>query len=150
MSMNWIGKIVLGITDTYNTNNPYELCQALNISIKKISAHHPLLKNQPSLYVRNFFIKGKEIIFIMNDLYYSYEKFYIMHELGHAILHPNIENSFNEELINIVKLEKQANYFAFRLGNIKFDNLAMKNLTTEQIASFLKVPEKALKQLVNI
>lgn len=93
---------------------------------------------------------GREAIIIMNNLHYSYEKFYIMHELGHAILHPNIINSWNENLANIGKLEKQANYFAFKLSKLKFDPISMKNFTIEQIASCLKVPEKALKQLVNI
>lgn len=150
MNMKWIDEIIMGLIDTYNTRNPYELCEALNISIVKISSNHPLLKNQPSMYIRSFFGKGKEIIFISNTLYYSYEKFYLMHELGHAILHPYIQNSLNETLINIDKLEKQANYFAFKLANLAIDSIDMENLTLEQIASCLEVPEKALKQLVNI
>lgn len=148
--MKWIDEIILGLTDTYGTNNSYELCRVLNILIIKVNPFNRLLNGEPSLYIRNLFEIGREAIIIMNNLHYSYEKFYIMHELGHAILHPNIINSWNENLANIGKLEKQANYFAFKLSKLKFDPISMKNFTIEQIASCLKVPEKALKQLVNI
>lgn len=146
--MHWIDDIVLGLIDMYSTNDPYELCDLLNIKIKKVSPNSLILASNNSLYIRNYY--GEEIIYIKNDLSLSIEKFYISHELGHAILHPDIKNSLNSNLINIDKLEKQANYFAFRLRKIQFNEIELHQLTLEQIASCVEVPFHALKQLVNI
>ncbi|WP_207637902.1 hypothetical protein [Clostridium pasteurianum] len=76
--MKWIDEIILGLTDTYSTNNPYELCRVLNILIIKVNPFNRLLNGEPSLYIRNLFEIGRETIIIMNNLHYSYEKFYVM------------------------------------------------------------------------
>lgn len=150
LKITWIDEIVLGIIETYNTRNPYELCDLLNISIIKVSEDNPILLGQPSLYIRNFMGICKEIIFINNNLCTSHEKFYIEHELGHAILHPNIDNSLNNALLNINRMEKEANYFAFKLSNLILNSIELNEFTIEQIASYLEIPEKAFKQLVNL
>jgi Zn-dependent peptidase ImmA (M78 family) len=150
LKITWIDKIIVGILDTYHTRNPYELCDLLKITIQKVNEDSQLLQGQPSLYFRNFPGIKKEIIFVNNNLYESYEKFFIEHELGHAILHPNIENSLNNNLWNFGKMERQANYFAFKLRNLKVDTIEFNQLTVDQIASCLEVPEQAFKQLANI
>lgn len=143
--MNWIDDIVTGLIDTYNTNDPYELCNFLNINIIKVNPKNMMLNSNDSLYIRNY--NDQEIIFIRNDLSKNYEDFYLRHELGHAILHPNIKNSLNESLVCIDKLEKQANYFSLQLSQIKFDVVELKQLTLEQISCYLEIPLHALKQI---
>lgn len=143
-----IDDIILGLLDTYNTNDPYEICDYLDIKIIKISSNNPILLGQPALYIKNFY--EKEVIFISSDLNYSYEKFYLSHELGHAILHPFIRNSLNINLVNVDKMEYQANYFAVKLMKIKFNSIELHQMTLEQIASCLEIPDGVLKQLVKI
>ena len=140
--MNWIDEIILGLIDIYGTNNSYELCDSLDIEIIKTDPTNIIIRENPSLYIWDY--GEKEVIFIRNDMSEHYKDFYIKHELGHAILHTHLSTSLNENLINKDKLEKQANYFAFRLSNINFDEIELYEMTIEQIASCLEVPESAL------
>lgn len=144
--MQWIDDIVTGLIEVCGTNNPYEICDYMGIQIRKVEPDSCILANNNSVYIRNYF--NNEVIFIRNDLTVKYEEFYIRHELGHAILHTNI---INTGLINIGKLEKQANYFAFKLSqiNLNFDIIDFEQLSLEQIACCLEVPLLALKQIYN-
>jgi Zn-dependent peptidase ImmA (M78 family) len=143
--MDWIDEIVL--VETYGTNDPYELCDLLEIQIINTDANSAILSGYNSVYFRCF--HGQEIIYIRNDLNTSHKEFYLRHELGHAILHTHILNSLNEGLVNIGKNEKQANYFALKLSEIIFDEIELKQFTLEQISSSLEIPLVALKQLAN-
>ncbi len=145
--MQQINEVVIGLLDTYDTTCPYKLCTLLGIDIVKVERTDPILCRNNSIYIRNFL--ETETIFIRNDLAEESEKFYIRHELGHAILHPNIRNSYNTYLLNRYKLEKQANYFAFKLSNIEFDGIGLNDMTLEQIASCAGIPHTVLKQLAN-
>ena len=143
--MEWINDIVIGLIDTFGTNNPYELCDELNICIFKLEPENKLLQGNDSIYVRDF--GDKEIIFIRNDLNIHHELFYLRHELGHAILQPDIKNS---KLINMHKFEKQADYFALKLSDFNFNAVDMYEMSYEQIASCLEIPSRVLKQLVSL
>lgn len=148
MVVEWIDKIIIGLSEIYNTSCPYELCEMLNIKLVKINSNKSVLLGNESTYIRNYL--GDEIIFIRNDLNHIYEKFIIAHELGHAILHVEIQAaSFNKKLINKGKLEKQANYFAFKLLDIQIDPIELEGYTIDQISSILHLPLKSLKQLIN-
>lgn len=117
---NWINNILEGIRDTYDTDNIYELYDFLNIRIIKLEPNNILLGGNESLYNRDYF--EMELVFIRNDLNLNHEKFILSHELGHALLHTHIyEAAFNKDLINVGKLERQANYFAFKFLNIDFN-----------------------------
>ncbi len=146
--MEWIDEIIVGLLDVYATSCPYELCKILGIKIIKTSPTNIILLGNESVYIREY--SEYETIFIRNNLTEEEEVFYIKHELGHAILHPNLKNSYNKRLINKYKIEKEANYFAFKLSNISFDETELYNMTLEQIAGYVEVPHVALKQLVNI
>jgi len=145
--MVWIDEIISGILETYRTNDPYELCDELGIYIFKLDPSSSILAKDESIYFRKLY--DHEVIFIRDDLPLNHERFYIRHELGHAILHPELKNSYNKNLINKYKLEKQANYFAFKLTDITFDEAELHNMTLEQIASCIGIPYAALKQLAN-
>ncbi|EJO5347182.1 ImmA/IrrE family metallo-endopeptidase [Clostridium botulinum] len=140
MYLNWIDNILEGLKDTYDTNNIYELYDYLEIKIIKLEPSNILLRGNESLYNRNYF--GNEIVIIRNDLNLEYEKFILAHELGHALLHTETYNAaFNKDLINCGKLEKQANYFAFKLLNLNIDPIQFEGFTIEQIASSLYLPQ---------
>jgi Zn-dependent peptidase ImmA (M78 family) len=142
--MKWINAIILGLIDTYSTTNIYELCDCLNIQIIKLDKNNMLLRGNEAFYYRDYF--GNEIIFIRNDLPLEYEKFVLAHELGHALIHTNISNAaFDKNLINTGKLERQANYFAFKLSNIQFDKIALEGMTLEQIAAYINIPREILQ-----
>lgn len=136
----WIDNILLGIKDTYSTNNVYELLDYLDIKLVKLDSNNILLNKNESVYYRDYL--DNEIIFVRNDLEYNYEKFILGHELGHAILHTHIyKAAFNKDLINTCKLEKQSNYFSFKLLNLELDPISFEGFTIEQIASSLYLPK---------
>lgn len=143
--MRWIDEIVHGLLDTFNTNNPYELCRHLKIKIIKVDSTNGMLLGKDSMYYRNYY--GQEIIFIRNDLFGYDEVFILRHELGHAILHAEIYNSF---FISVGKLDKQANYFALVLTGVNFNEIEMSGMTLKEIASCVNVPYEPLAQLVNL
>lgn len=140
-----LNNIILGLQENYNTNNIYELCDCLNIKIIKVNKFNPILLGDNSLYIREYLYN--EIIFIRDDLPPSYEKFYLNHELGHALLHLNIKDT---ALPNTYKIENEANIFAIKLLNLKFDEISLKNMTIEQITSLYELPPGVLNKLVNL
>lgn len=145
----WVDEIIVGLKEMYNTDNVYEIFDYMNIKIHKIDSNNILLKNNDSFYYRDYL--GNELIFIRNDLNINLEKFILLHELGHALLHTNsYEAAFNIKHINIGKLEKQANYFAFKLLQPSFDPTDLEGLTLEQIASLLELPYKQLLEFIEI
>ena len=69
----WIDDILIGLIETYGTNNIYELLDFLNIQINKLDMDNILLNGNEAFYFRDYF--NKEIIFIRNDLKETYEKY---------------------------------------------------------------------------
>lgn len=145
MGWEWIDEIVINLKKNYLTNSPYELCRDLDIKIERVEPNFYLLSNKKSVYFKN--LNGQRIIYIQNNLYGKEEEFILRHELGHAILHPNIPNSRHN---NTGKIDKQADYFALILSNITFDNIKLKEMTIKQISSCIEIPFEALSQLVNL
>lgn len=146
--MNWLDSIIVGLIEECGSNDIYEVCDYLGVNIVKLEPSNAILRGNESVYNRNFF--NREVIFIRNDLPVKYEKFALSHEVCHATVHTDIVSAaFNGDLINKGKLERQANYFAFKFNNIKLDEIELYEMTIEQIASCLELPNKALKQLFN-
>ncbi|MDP4147427.1 MAG: ImmA/IrrE family metallo-endopeptidase [Bacillota bacterium] len=145
--MDWIDNYIYGLLDLYNTNDIYELFDNLGIKIIRLEASNILLRNNDAFYHRHYL--GNEIVFIRNDLNLDFEKFVLAHELGHGIIHTHIYTAaFNKSLINVGKLEKQANYFAFKLLNINLDSIDFEGFTIDQVACSLNLPVSYLNQLV--
>lgn len=143
----WIDNMILGAIDNYHTNNVYELYDCLDIRIHKLEPSNILLKGNDSFYYRD--LNDSEIVFIRNDLNKIMENFILLHELAHALLHPHIyEAAFNKSFINLDKIEKQANYFAFKMLNIKFDEIELEGMTMEQISNMLGLPCDLLSKLL--
>lgn len=142
--MEWIDNIIIGLIESFSTNNVYELCDVFDIQIVKLNKYNPILRKKDALY--NRYENGYEVIFIRNDLHEKIEEFILKHELGHALCHPGLLSAAYA-FPNKVKMERQANYFAFKLSNITLDDVSLKELTLEQIAGFIEVPTEVLNQL---
>lgn len=96
----WIDNYVIGLGETYNTCDIYELYSLLQIKIEKLDKDNILLQGNESIYYRDYF--GLEIVFLRNDLNYEYEKFILAHELGHALIHTDIYTAaFNKDLMDL-------------------------------------------------
>lgn len=140
-----IDAMVLGIIESCNTNDVYEICDYLDIRIVKIDKFNTILLSDNSIYVRNYL--GNEIIFIRDDLPPNYERYYLNHELGHALIHLHVQNT---AFPNTYKIEHEANYFALKLLNLTFNEIELKEMTIEQITSLFNLPPGVLNKLVNL
>lgn len=114
--MAWIEDIVKGLTDLYKLRSPYLLCKHLGISIIRLEPSSPILYGTSSRYFRNY--EGDEAIFIRNDLYGYDEEHILRHQLGHAILHPNMRDSLT---IHSHKSDDEADCFGKVLKEVKID-----------------------------
>lgn len=141
-----INEIVNGLIEQYETSNPFELCQCLEIKVffedlgKKINGYFQRTAD------------SFEIIHINSNLDFYMQRYICAHELGHAILQPDISISFFIEhpLMIKSKYEIQADKFAAELLISNNVNLCdIENMNIEQLSSYFKVPEKLLRLKFN-
>ena len=97
------------MTKKYNTSDPYELANALNIPV-----FYEELGTINGYYNKPFRMKQ---IHINQNLNEKDAKFTCAHELGHAVLHPNASTPFlrSKTYLSVDKLEMEANTFAVNL-----------------------------------
>jgi len=114
-----IGQAVDFLVNKYCTNDPYELAEATGLEIDF----------QPFSHIKGINICKHDvrILVINSSLPYHEKKFIAAHELGHHILHPQLNYFFITEntLFYNGKYEREANLFAFYLitgvrGKINF------------------------------
>lgn len=93
----------------YGTNDPFELASSLGISV--------LFMNLGQTYGFFRIYKRVKVLVINNMLEDWIKRFVCAHELGHAILHPDVNTAFLKKntFYSIGKLENQANEFAVNL-----------------------------------
>lgn len=140
--MKWIDEIVIGILDYYETNDPYDILVAMGVQITKTDKNNPILLKKNCIFIAEL-----NLIYIRDDLVLEYELFFLRHELGHILLHLDSTNTY---IINTGKIERQANYFAFKLSNITLDEIELYEMTIEQVSCSISMPQTALKQIMNI
>lgn len=107
--MSWIKENVTKLTNRYNTNNPFQLAEYLNIHVIEKS-----LGTTRGFYQ---YYKRNKFIYINSDLREELKRVVCAHELGHAVLHPKYNAvflSFNTHCVK-GKFELQANRFAIEL-----------------------------------
>ncbi|MGO5065560.1 MULTISPECIES: ImmA/IrrE family metallo-endopeptidase [unclassified Clostridium] len=142
-----IKHIVEGLNDLYETKNPFELCECLNIKI---------MRSNLGSEIKGFFQKspnGFEIIHLNTNLTREEEKYICAHELGHALLHTDMSLQFfiDNKLQIKNKYEIQADKFAAELLiENTLDKTECAGLNIEQIYSKLCVPVKLLKYKFNL
>ncbi len=104
--MTEIKRLVERLKRTYETSDPFELCEYLDIT--------PLMVPLPAR-IRGFFnrMQGYGFIYI-NDALPERERTIVCgHELGHALLHTQLNSMFILSFTYLVqsKLENEADYF---------------------------------------
>lgn len=133
--------IAIGLKELYETNNPFDLCDCLDITV----LIHDLGDELQGFFQRAS--NGSEVLHINNRLN-EYERRYICtHELGHATTQPDLSISFFIEnpLLIQNKFEIEADTFAAEL--LLDDDILTKyeGFTIEQIAQSEKVPTRIVE-----
>jgi Zn-dependent peptidase ImmA (M78 family) len=141
-----IKEIVSGIIEMYGTNDPFELCDFLNIKI---------MQSNLGQEIKGFFQRtknGYEILHLNSELIPDEEKYICAHELGHAILHTDLSlQFFIENKLQIKnKYEIQADKFAAELLINAVDKPLLENMTINQMSYYYKVPIELIKYKFHI
>lgn len=134
-----VHNIVERTTKKYETRSPYELADLMGISI-----HRCELGTIRGYYSKKFRIKQ---IVLNCNLTENDERFVLAHELGHAIMHENLNTPFLMEntLFSKNKYENEANLFAIELLISDEFLEEHKQFTTEQISRMLGYHESLIK-----
>ena len=134
-----ISDTVLRLTKKYNTSNPFELADLLNISV-----FYEELGTINGYYNRPLRMKQIHINCSLNE---QEQKYTCTHELGHAILHPNASTPFlrSNTMLSVEKLEIEADTFAVNL--LIPDDIIVENsrYTIEQLARFLGYSKRLIE-----
>ncbi|WP_156735312.1 ImmA/IrrE family metallo-endopeptidase [Bacillus velezensis] len=127
------------VIQEHGTNDVYEICDNLNITILK--------SNLGSIKgFLQYYKKQHHYLIQVNQKCQKFTKIIIAHELGHYFLHKNL-NTFKMENCSLVlgeKLEYQANIFATELllpdHALTHEKSNLQNWSLNQIASFFQLP----------
>lgn len=139
--MKWIEHTINNLLEQHGTNEPTELADYLGITII-----YEYLGNNNGLYINQ---NGCKFIVVNENLDYYDQRVIIAHELGHAVLHDNLNMAYieNNTYYSRDKFEYQANYFAANLllpdGFEK--DIEFKDMKIEQISSMVAVPVELVK-----
>lgn len=134
--------IIAGLIEMYQTNNPFQLCDYLNIKI---------IRSNLGSEIKGFFQRtsnGYEIIHINSELNDNESKYICAHELGHAIMHIDLSlQFFIENPLQIKnKYEIQADKFAAEL--LIPDNLEpceLEGMTAKELGCYFGVPKELVE-----
>ena len=123
----------------YNTRNPFEIINNLNV----IVVFYPL-KGEKGFYQ---YFQRNNIIYIDNNLSEAEQKVVCAHELGHMFLHKKCNAIFMDSRTHFVtnKYENEANTFAAEL--LIPDSIILENpgMTKNQIARLTGYDEKIME-----
>lgn len=102
-------EVAIEIAARYNTNNPFDIARERNIGI----LYEPM-KTTLGFYVR---YRRFQHIILNDDLSEGMQRFVCAHELGHSILHAdlNVPKLTRYTMFSRDKFERQANTFAVEL-----------------------------------
>lgn len=136
-----INDIIAGLKELYLSNDPFELCSCLDITVLVHDLGSELL---------GFFQRTEndtEILHINSRLNYYERRYICSHELGHAVLQPNLSISFFIENPLLIKdvYEIEADTFA---AELLLENNILENyegFTIEQIAAAENVPKRLVE-----
>ncbi|NLY44739.1 MAG: ImmA/IrrE family metallo-endopeptidase [Tissierella sp.] len=133
--------IAVGLKDLYETNNPFELCECLDITV----LIHDLGDELSGFFQRT--PNDTEILHINSRLNDHERRYICSHELGHAILQPDLAISFFIENPLLIKnrFEIEADMFAAEL--LLEDDFIERyeGYTIEQIALAERVPTRLIE-----
>lgn len=106
---NQIKQVVEKLVKKHGTNNPFEIASQKGVVL--------LFEPLGGIYGYHHSFKRINIIHINSELNESMQRFVCAHELGHAVLHPELSTSFLQKntLFRMDKVEREANEFAVEL-----------------------------------
>ena len=129
-----IKRLADSLAAKFHTRDPFELASQVDI----------LLLLEPLGSVRGYysFCYRQKIIHINQALSYREQRFVCAHELGHALLHPELNVLFlrTNTLFSTSRLEHEANLFA---ASLLFEDsvfLPLRTFSTAEIAQTLGIP----------
>lgn len=105
--MNRILRIATNIVKRYNTQDPFKLCDMFDVTLTVAK-----LPNGINGFYNN--VLGMPFIYLNCSLSTFEQKAVCAHELGHMILHPDMNTLFikTKTIINADRLEHEADLFA--------------------------------------
>lgn len=135
-----IKKSVSIIKRKAKTRDVFELVDYFNIQVIDIDLGSSTL----GMYK---YIKRNKFIFLNTSLYDFQRRFVLAHELGHAVLHSNLNCFFLEKKTLYLKnkFEIEANKFAVELLVDDKDLKELEGYTINQAAAALNIPVDLLK-----
>lgn len=110
-------KIVKDLVQKYNTRDPFRIAKEMNAIILKVP-----LKGINGFYHTYL---DQDLIYINDDLTDEEQIIVCAHELGHMVLHHDIDSVFlDSPLVEPGTIELEANAFALQLlqGNLNLSN----------------------------
>lgn len=138
--MGRIKGIVFNLIKKYNTSNVYELCDYLNITIKRDKLGS----------IKGYFLNiYNDMFIILNENIKEWEEpIVIAHELGHILLHKDSNICFLKNYTFCItdKYENEANEFAAHLliddKDLDTFSSGYEYVTIEQLSKHFCVPEE--------
>lgn len=141
--MGRIKNIANNLAEKYGTRNPYELCDFLNIPVL-----YNNLGNIKGLFQN---VQGSPVIHLNNSLSEDEIKPVLAHELGHALLHKELNVCFlnNYTFCITDKYENEANKFAAHLliddKDLDTFSSGYEYVTIEQLSMHFRIPEELIE-----
>ena len=139
--MEYIKRIVNSLVAENGTNNPFDICSNMDVFV----FYPDLPENVQGFYYN---IKGYKIIGINSSLDDENRRIICAHELGHSLLHPDMNVFFAMTQTNFLteKFEKEADYFCacLLMDNSVINRLRTENeqLTASAVSSICRMPQK--------
>ena len=137
-------KAAARLIDAWGTRDPFALCEFLGITVVTL----PLPESTRGLYYRT---AGQRIILLSRSLSRPESRAVCAHELGHALLHPQVNVHYMRNHTHLVtqKLEREAERFAAALliDPAQLADPQYRGYTAQQLAAALEVPDRLLESL---
>lgn len=140
--MESITKNVEELIKNYSTNCPFKIANELGIEILYESLGN-------TLGYFNIFCRIK-MIHINEDTSEFQKKFICAHELGHSILHPDVNTPFLKKntLFSTERIEQEANFFAIKLLFSDSDFFG-EELTVDCVSELNYIPKLIVSKVFN-
>lgn len=130
--------VIDGLVSEYGTQEPFQLAEQMGINIH----YHELYR------INGYYIVYRNVrnIVVNRSLPKHLQRFVVAHELGHAILHPNVNALLLENTVFPTdRREREANTFAINLllsDSMVYDN---PDRTIDDWASILGLPREVIE-----
>ncbi|QDQ01163.1 ImmA/IrrE family metallo-endopeptidase [Lysinibacillus fusiformis] len=138
----WIKEIVQDLINKHQTNDFSVIAQQMNIQIVEHNLHE-------EIYGFYRYVRRNKYIFINSNLAEHKKKFVRVHELGHVVLHPDVDTPFmrSNTYFSVDKIEHQANRFAVELliSDELVQEYISEQLTIYDIAALHHIPVDLVK-----